>query len=284
MITALTAVGALIFTSLSLNATRDQVAVVEQGQFTERYSKGVEQIGQQGADHLQVRLGGVFALERLAHDSARDQSTIVEVLSAFVRTTAPSPVEAGKVCPQQPISPDVQATLTVLGRRDAAHDNSAYVDLENTCLSGAHLNGAQLSHANLAGAHLDRADLGYAHLDHVNLDHADLNHANLAGADLRGSYLGYADLRGAYLRVADLGYAELRGAYLGVADLGWAGLHGAHLGGADLDGARLDGADLNAADLNDANLRGADLRDAQYGRDTVVTGTYKDAYTRGAWW
>ncbi|MEV4317828.1 hypothetical protein [Actinocrispum sp. NPDC049592] len=66
LVTAITAVGALVFTGLSLNATRDQVAITEQGQFTDRYSKAVEQIGQQGPEHLQVRLGGLYALERLA--------------------------------------------------------------------------------------------------------------------------------------------------------------------------------------------------------------------------
>jgi hypothetical protein len=91
LITALTAVGALIFTALSLNATRDQVAVAEQGQYTDRYSRTIEQLGQQGEDQLQVRLGAIYALERLARDSPRDQSTIIEVLAAFIR-----PVSASK--------------------------------------------------------------------------------------------------------------------------------------------------------------------------------------------
>jgi hypothetical protein len=92
-ITALTAIGALIFTGLSLNATRDQVDVARedqrvalQGQFTDRYSRAIDQLGEQGPDRLQIRLGGIYALERLARDSPRDQATIIEVLSTFVRT------------------------------------------------------------------------------------------------------------------------------------------------------------------------------------------------------
>jgi hypothetical protein len=59
--------------------------VTERGHVTDRYSKA---IGQLGSDSLDVRLGGIYALEQIAKDSARqkeDQTTIVEVLGAFVR-------------------------------------------------------------------------------------------------------------------------------------------------------------------------------------------------------
>ncbi|WP_347272540.1 hypothetical protein [Frankia sp. KB5] len=50
-------------------------------------------ISQLGADSLDIRLGGIYALERIAHDSAADQRTVVEVLSAFIRehTQPPTP-------------------------------------------------------------------------------------------------------------------------------------------------------------------------------------------------
>ena len=47
MLTALTAVGALVFTALSLQATRE-------GQLTDRFSKAVEQLGNKNS--LEVRL------------------------------------------------------------------------------------------------------------------------------------------------------------------------------------------------------------------------------------
>jgi hypothetical protein len=60
LITATTAVGALVFTGLSLNATRDQISITEQGQFTDRFSRAVDQLGQQGPDRLHGRLGHRF--------------------------------------------------------------------------------------------------------------------------------------------------------------------------------------------------------------------------------
>jgi hypothetical protein len=56
--------------------------LTQQGQITDRYTKAVEQLG---GDKLDVRLGGIYALERIAVDSKRDHQTIVAVLSAFVR-------------------------------------------------------------------------------------------------------------------------------------------------------------------------------------------------------
>jgi hypothetical protein len=58
--------------------------LAQRGHLTDRYSKAIEQIGD---GNLDVRLGGIYALEQLATDSqnARDQGAIVEVLAAFVR-------------------------------------------------------------------------------------------------------------------------------------------------------------------------------------------------------
>src|SRR6266699_1165904 len=78
VITAFTALAALVFTGESLNATRSQDTLAEQGQITDRYTAAVDQIGIQGADHLETRLGGVYALGRLMTGSPRDQPTIVE--------------------------------------------------------------------------------------------------------------------------------------------------------------------------------------------------------------
>ena len=49
---------------------------------TDRYTKAIEQLG---SNKLDVRIGGIYALERVARDSARDHPTVMEVLSAFIR-------------------------------------------------------------------------------------------------------------------------------------------------------------------------------------------------------
>ena len=120
LVTAFTALAALVFTALSLRATRDQIGVTEQGQITDRYTKAIDQLGTPGADHLWVRVGGIFALERVALDSPRDQRAMVEVLSAFIHTTSRRSTST-TVCPATPA--DVEAAFVVLTRRDLGREH-----------------------------------------------------------------------------------------------------------------------------------------------------------------
>ena len=61
----LLAAGALIFTARNFILSRE-------GQVTDRYTKAIEQLG---SDKLDVRIGGIYALERVARDSAKDHPT-----------------------------------------------------------------------------------------------------------------------------------------------------------------------------------------------------------------
>jgi hypothetical protein len=245
VITALTAVGALIFTALSLNATRDQIAVAEQGQYTDRYSRAVEQLGQQGPDRLQIRLGGIYALERLARDSPRDQSTIIEVLTTFVRTSASPRANRDISCSDTPPTPDVQAVLTVLGRRIPAHDSGVKLRLNNLCLVGANL-----ASANLNKADLDETDLRNGYLVDANMKGASLNEAILSDTNLSD-----ADLSGAFLTGANFTNAELNHVTLVNAELTWAIFTNSTIFGADFTGANLEYVSIDGAH-SDSNTKG----------------------------
>ena len=51
-----------------------QLAVTQEGQITERYSKAIEQLGATdtlGHKRLELRLGGIYSLERIARDSEK---------------------------------------------------------------------------------------------------------------------------------------------------------------------------------------------------------------------
>ncbi|MBE8516835.1 pentapeptide repeat-containing protein [Amycolatopsis sp. H6(2020)] len=303
------ALGALVFTGLSLKVTQSQNAaqndLAAQSQYTDRYTKAVDQLGQQGLEKQQIRLGGIYALERLTRDSPRDQPTIIEVLSSFVRT-AHSPATGEGVCPRPSV--DVQAALSVLGRRDTGHDNRTSVDLRGACLDHVDLTGAKLAGADLSGAHLMGANLNFAYLNGANLDNADLTGASLELAHLPGvslrANLTRANLRGAHAAKAILAGANLTDGLLAGADLTDAVLSGADLTRVNLSHARLIRAklsfatpaspgltdadlrfaDLTGADLADANLSGANLTDAVHNWETRVDGTVTNSGTRGKWW
>jgi hypothetical protein len=196
------AVGALVFTALNFILSRE-------GQVTDRYTKAIEQLG---SGNLDVRIGGIYALERIAHDSARDHPTVVEVLAAFVREHSRDewPPEAirdadGVV---RRARPDVQTALTVLGRRNSAHDRLR-LDLEAADLSYANLSKANLARAWLTKVNLNAANLGDADLSGASLFFADLTFAMLSKAKLTNAHLDGAKLDAGLLKAADLTRAGL---------------------------------------------------------------------------
>jgi len=256
---------AIAATQNAFAATKN-AELAEQGQITERFTKAIEQLG---SDNLSIRLGGIYALERIAKDSVRDHWTIMEVLSAFVRENAPlkEDLEAKKAeGEQQPqkLRTDIQAALTIIGRRDPEKDpENQRLDLSKVNIAGAELMKAQLQGANLSEANLQEA----------NLIDANLQGANLGGTNLKGAWLHEANLQKAYLNEANLQEAELSSTYLKAAslnkanlqraDLRVAKLQGANLSEADLRGANLSSTDLQGAYLNKANLQGTDVSTAR---------------------
>jgi uncharacterized protein YjbI with pentapeptide repeats len=249
---AIGALGTFWLNSRAQRFTAETLRLTQESQLTDRYAKAIEQLGD---DKLDIRLGGLYALERLAVDSERDHPTVVEVLSAFVRRRS----ALQQRTTTEPLATDIQTALIILGRVPE-RPNIGRGDL-----GGAALCGATLPGANLTGATLSRTDLRGANLCRANFSGTDLSRANLSGADLRraglaGAILAEADLSGgADLREADLREADLRGAGLAGAELSRARLGKAKLVIATLTEARLTGADLTKADLTRADLRRAVL-------------------------
>jgi hypothetical protein len=240
---ALGTLAVIVLTWLSLQQVdneqaliRNEHALTREGQVTDRYNNAVSNIGD---DSPEVRLGGIYALQRIMEDSTRDQPAIVNVLSTHIRNHAKKP-KPGTEAPKEPAD-DVQAALTALGSRNPAHDHTAHVDLSGADLRYADLDGANLRDANLSGADLRYADLDGTNLRDAYLGGVDLRDTGLNGTNLRDAYLGGVDLHDTGVRYADLSGARLSGVDLRDAYLGGADLSGAYLDDVDLDGADLDG-------------------------------------------
>lgn len=221
----------------------------QSGQITERFTRAIDQLGR---PELELRLGGIYALERIARDSAADHGPVMEVLTAYLREHARSEPSVDldeettdRLRRRSPLltspSPrppaDVEAVMAVLRRRkDSARRSSHVLDLSGTDLRGANLEEVDLRGANLeatsflearlTGARLTGCNLSRAQLDGAECDRVDFEGANLLRAQLR-----FASLRGASLRGAELRWARLDGAHLEGAQLDFANLRGAHLDG-----------------------------------------------------
>lgn len=256
---------------------RRTLELTEQGQVTDRYTKAIEQLG---SDTLDIRIGGIYGLERIARDSARDHPAIMEVLSTFIRGHGRFPNQASaedRARNPMLIGTDIQAALSVIGRRNREND-----------IRPIGLYGANFTGARLADAHLANADLNHAHLHHAYLRDATLNSAILTEADLTGANLRSANLTGAILSGTDLADSDLTDASLAGADLTDADLTSADLTDANLTSASLTGANLNStilvranlngAILNGATLNGADLTGARMGKHPAPAGWRVDAW------
>ncbi|MBN3906714.1 MAG: pentapeptide repeat-containing protein [Nostoc sp. NMS1] len=301
---------------------------------SERFMGAIAQLGH---DKIETRTGAIYALERVAQDFPKEHWTIMEILTAFVRENAP--IQQVKVEQQKPeyspdaysgrrrggsrptqqleqnlheefpiIRTDIQAALTVIGRRNLLEDpkdqkldlrhidirradllgvNLQQADLRGSDLSGSDLRGADLSEADLNGAKLVRSilyetKLLKASLCGANLCLANLNRANLCGANLRsanlsGASLRVANLQGANLYKANLQQATLKVANLSGAKLFLANLQGAKLGKANLHLTGLIGANLSGANLNGANLSGANLNAAKLHQTEVYFANLSEA-------
>ncbi|MGW1509143.1 pentapeptide repeat-containing protein [Streptomyces sp. NPDC002394] len=251
----LAAVAALLFTWLQVNQTGKELRITEQGQITTRFNTAIVNLGSGSVD---VRLGGIYALERIMKDSPPDQGSVVSVLSAYLRRH--SPVRPGtETSETSEPSVDASAAMEVLVRRRPEYDQGLTV-----LLTGVDLRGWTPAHPVAARGQ---------HVIH-------LREAVLTGSDLRGSDFTAADLHGARLDRADLGGAFVMFADLAEASLGEAHLQGATFHGSDLRDVEFcngpwacaDTAetDFSGADLTGASFSGADLRKASFCTDVFL--------------
>lgn len=271
----------------NLEVARQTLTLSLEGQITERFTRAIEQLGKLDepgkGSNLAMRLGGIYALERIAKESKKDHWPIIEILTAFIREQA-----AWKIgdTPTQ-IRADVQAALTVIGRRTKAHEEfdddhqmfseSRRIDLHGTNLQGADLfgadlNGANLSQVNLAGARLLNTKLKFADLSDANLNDAKITESQLEDASLTGTQFQRIEALGAKLSRSKLSArsykkdnltnfenatliaCSFRGGLLYRANF-----KTAKFTGGSFDGAELEEADFTGAEFSMMNLKGADL-------------------------
>ena len=191
-----------------------QAETTHQSLLNERYQRGVEMLG---SAVLAVRMGGIYALKRLAEEHPQQYHIqVMELFCAFLPLpTLDEGLDAqannheGHDGEEAPIlRPDMQEIMQAIGSRSPSG-----LSLEGQLkgfklyLRDVNLNGVQLRDANLAGAWLTNADITGAVLPYVDLSHARLRRANLTRAEFR-----HANLSGATLWGADISGADLCGA------------------------------------------------------------------------
>ena len=161
--------------------------------------KAIEDGKEYTRPNIEVRVGAILALERIAKRSPDVHCQIMEILCSYIRENTKEDREK----PRE----DIQLALTVIGRRSdrqRAMERDGLIDLGHTKLSGADLRKAQLSNAWLNDTKLQGAYLSGAELQGAYLSGAELQGANLVNADLQNvRCLGDAFLHGALVQALD---------------------------------------------------------------------------------
>jgi uncharacterized protein YjbI with pentapeptide repeats len=218
-VAAIGAVATFVVGYLNFRAQRRGLELALSSQMTDRFTKAIDQLG---SPNTAVRIGGIFALERIARDSLRDRSvthtvqSINYTLATFVREAQPiTRIQDSSYIPMLKIrAPDVQAAMPVLcrsplcdSRMNASNAdlrdlnrNDLRLDLSRVDLRRASLSGARLDGVNLWGTRLEGANLRRAQLRCAGLSDAHLGRLNPKDKDYKyGADLSAADLTDAYL-------------------------------------------------------------------------------------
>lgn len=231
--------------------------------YTSIFAKSVELMGfvreakSVGADgneitrsipNIESRLGALYSLERLLAESIRDQRTIIETLCAYVRENSPLEIPEGDAEAQQlfrgknPPSAthraDVQAALTIIGRRpecvrvraatenwrldlrgsnlisyDFSHLNFERADFDNSFLNAANLIGGRFEWCYFRGVFFRSADLTNASFRNSTFSHCDVTKSKIASTDFRSATLIEIDLRNANVASIDIRGTNLEKAF-----------------------------------------------------------------------
>jgi uncharacterized protein YjbI with pentapeptide repeats len=186
---------------------------------TELYGQSVEQLGH---EHAAVRLGGLYALERLAQDNADHRETVVSVMCAYLRMPflaqeIPASSYEGPNRPRYPLEGLDRAAQQELQVRLAAQsilrghlvhhsgsDKTKFWPGVVLDLSGAELIDFSLQECKILMAHFERARfIGY-----TGFLKAEIGIANFFGSIFHG-HTNFE--RSVFRRAANFGGAHFRG-------------------------------------------------------------------------
>lgn len=205
------------------DAAQRQADTAQQNLLNERYQQGAEMLG---SDVLAVRLGGIYALQRLAEEHPEQYHVqIMRLFCAFARhptwneTTEAEQkdfetklrAKSPQLYPVPPLREDVQAVMTAIGTRrepGLALEIRARFKLD---LHDADLCDVTVQNANLSGTNFTKASLSYAYLPGANLSGARFWGADFSDAILSDANLGSANLYRTSLRRTELSGTMLSG-------------------------------------------------------------------------
>ncbi|MDH2381446.1 pentapeptide repeat-containing protein [Bradyrhizobium sp. CER78] len=260
-------------------AAAKQASVALENHITSIFSKSVELLGgvreikttgsdgatiSRSAPNIESRLGGLYSLERLLDESEKDQRAILETLCAYIRENSPFEPSTseeehkaylrGDQTPKPTHRSDVQAALTIIGRRSLRIRERATLEgwrlnFRNSNLVGYDLSSLNFDRSDLTGSFLNFANLNYASFEDSVFETSTLQRAKLTKTCFRSSRFKHCLIKGA--EIDDTDFRE----------------------------TKIDATDLREATISSFDISGADLREAF---DTYLEYTINRLKSEGA--
>ena len=275
-------------------ANEREATTAEQGLITDRINKATEGLGKSNQENgpvIEVRLGALYALERIAQDSLRDHIQIMEIICAYIRTNSPLSKEtdeqenlnkdiktdtakktnkATKIDASiendededdeaKKLREDIQAALTIIGRRENWSDSKKRLEAEKE--RGYQID---LSYCDLRYARIYRANLSRTNIEGANLSHAQIMYTDLSHVRANKTTMIHVNLDGSDLSDSLFYESNLRRAQLNNTDMSEAGFNDTNLTHASISGARMVDAGFWSADLSHAWIHGSNLIRARF--------------------
>ncbi|MCC5957993.1 MAG: pentapeptide repeat-containing protein [Rhodobacteraceae bacterium] len=156
----------------------------------------------QSVPNIEVRIGAILSLERIAqdstrHDKGRDHVRVMEILCAYIRENTATPSLAREADEDGPFTPrtDIQIAIDVIKRRGQEQIEIEAGQKYRLDLRGCDFRGVDLSRGSFRGAILARcrfefalmqmSDFSGARFDYSVLNYLDCRKAKFVGADMR---------------------------------------------------------------------------------------------------
>ena len=202
----------------SADANARQLEAVKEQQLTDRFAKAIDQLG---SDKLDVRLGALHSLSRLAINSPVDREAIASLLVQYISTRSLwqpagngeriisrvddvyffTDIIANSTVAARPVrelllrfrAPDIQLVLSILGKRfDLDDAENFHFQLQQVDLRYAVIRDGHFPESSFIGSHLEGCFAAGIHFERAGLIGTILTKGYLAGAHMEG-----ADLLGA---------------------------------------------------------------------------------------
>lgn len=212
----------IYFAWKNFRIAQENLKVSQEGQITERFTRAINQLEN---PKVEIRVDGIYALERILEEYDEDYWSIMEILTAYIRQHSLQDSENinpgiykgirnvneqyGQILEikhRYQVTSDIKAILNIIRRRKytLSQEKPYGLDLRSTYLREAHLEEAHLENANftntfLLSSHLKKAHLADAIFAGANLIDADLREADLKKACFENAFLDHADFEGADL-------------------------------------------------------------------------------------